>query len=181
MVLTIGLGNALSATPVIVSTTMRPSSHVKRTVREAHRRINAFRRNPPINLIPQLQWSPLCKNNRRTWTGKGILLGSINTPFQRPWEKAAAVFVYDDSFAALDAGVTANLVRPKWQENHNSHMQKTGIPKVSTYPTMARFEFGRRRVKIKVSIALDILVGIAGCMGRLHSVCTGGGQSRVIA
>ena len=89
--------------------------------------------------------------------------------------------MYDDSFAALDAGVTANLVRPKWQENHNSHMQKTGIPKVSTYPTMARFEFGRRRVKIKVSIALDILVGIAGCMGRLHSVCTGGGHFRVIA
>ena len=39
------------------------------------------------------------------------------------------VSVHDDIVAELATGVTANLVFSKWLENHNSHLQKMGIPR----------------------------------------------------
>ena len=54
--------------------------------------------------------------------------------------------MHDDSVAVLGSGATANLVRFKWLENRNSHLQKAGIPHVSTFPTLARFKFGDGRV-----------------------------------
>ena len=33
-----------------------------------------------------------------------------------------------ESAVALDTGAAANLVCPEWLGNHNSHLQKMGIP-----------------------------------------------------
>ena len=63
--------------------------------------------------------------------------------------------------AVLDTGATANLVRLKWLANHKSHLQKTGLPKVNTYPAAARIKFGDGRIG-EVRPAADIQVGIAG-------------------
>ena len=76
----------------------------------------------------------------------------------------ANLFVSVTTVAVLDTGATANLVCFEWFENHNSHMQKLGIPEVSTYPTAARFEFCDGRVG-EVRYAADIKVGIAGRRG----------------
>ena len=82
MVLKGELGNAKGATPAIVSTTMRPSVHRKRTVRVFHPHINVFRNSSPTYPI----LTNPCRRNYQTWMDQWNLLGSMNTPFQRFWE-----------------------------------------------------------------------------------------------
>ena len=51
-----------------------------------------------------------------------------------------------DSVVALDTGATANLVRRSWLAHRNSILGNNGFPKVTTYPSMARFRFGGGRL-----------------------------------
>ena len=74
----------------------------------------------------------------------------------------------NDSVVALDTGATANLACFKWLGHHNSNLQTTGFPKVTTYPTIARFEFGYGRVG-EVKYAADFEVGVAGRRGAFAS------------
>ena len=47
---------------------------------------------------------------------------------------------------------------------HNLTLEKTGLPRVSTYPAQARLKFGDRRMG-DLRLAADITAGIAGARG----------------
>ena len=48
--------------------------------------------------------------------------------------------------AFLDTGAIANVVCSWWLGNHNSLLEKQGLPRISTYPASARFTFGDGRL-----------------------------------
>ena len=70
----------------------------------------------------------------------------------------------DDSMSVLDTGATANFVCFKWIQNHNTHKQKMGIPKVNSNPTAACFEIGDGRIG-EARSAAEIKDGSAGRKG----------------
>ena len=70
----------------------------------------------------------------------------------------------EDSAVVLDTGARANLVRFSWLQRHNRILERRGIPRVTTYPSQARFRFVYGRLG-EVRYAADIPVGIAGNTG----------------
>ena len=75
----------------------------------------------------------------------------------------------EDSVVTLDTGATANPLRFRWPKTHNSMLGKIGLPRVTTYPSQARFEFGDGRMG-DVRFAADITVGTAGAEGSFVAV-----------
>ena len=67
----------------------------------------------------------------------------------------------EDSVVVLDTGATANLVCFSWLAHHNRILERRGIPRVSTYPSKARFRFANGRLG-DVRQAADIPLGVAG-------------------
>ena len=72
----------------------------------------------------------------------------------------------EDSAVVLGTGAAANSASSKWPKNHNSFLKKQGLPRLSSYPSSARFKFGDGRLG-EVGPAAGITAGIAGCMGTL--------------
>ena len=68
---------------------------------------------------------------------------------------------HEDSAVALDTGATANLVCSRWLAHYNRILERRGIPRMSTYPSKARFRFVDGRLG-EVRQAADIPLGIAG-------------------
>ena len=68
----------------------------------------------------------------------------------------------DESVVVLDTGATANLV---CFQHHNRLLGRSGLQRVSTYPSKARSRFGGGRLG-EESHAADIPAGIAGNKGK---------------
>ena len=148
-------GNPIGATRASVSTIIRPDDHGKRTVSKKP----SYQPYSSIALDSPLQDQPSHLDRRRGPARKN------ERSFSSTLEVGGQfVCVHDDSVGELETGATANLVCFKWLGNHNSHLQKTGILQVRTYPTMARFRYGDGR-NGEVRFAAEIKVGIAGRKG----------------
>ena len=74
------------------------------------------------------------------------------------------VLTESGSVAFSAAGATANLVFPGCLGRHRRILKRRGRPRVSTYPTSARFRFGDGRVG-DVRHSADIAGGFAGNEG----------------
>ena len=69
-----------------------------------------------------------------------------------------------DSVVALETGATANIACFRQSGNRILLSGKRGLPRESTYPACARFEFGNSR-RGEVRYAADTPEGHAGCRG----------------
>ena len=80
----------------------------------------------------------------------------------------ACMVSQEDSVVVLGAGATANLVCFGWLAHHNRDLDRRGIPRVTTYPSQARFRFGDGGLG-EVRHAADTPVGIAGNQGMFRA------------
>ena len=95
-------------------------------------------KGPSNRPFPSIAMKSLPKYNRWVPVGEATPMNVVNSPPQRPWKWGANLCVCDDSEVVLDAGATTNLVRFKWLGHHNSRLLQMWIPRVSSYPAMAR-------------------------------------------
>ena len=69
----------------------------------------------------------------------------------------------------LDPGATADFVCFSWLARHARFLGKNGIPRVTTYPSKARFRFSERPLG-EVRHPADIPVGAAGKKGKFTAL-----------
>ena len=79
------------------------------------------------------------------------------------------IYMKEDGVAIFEEGAAANLVCFQWLNHHNSTLGKVGLPRVTTYPAPARFDFGIGRIG-DGHFAADITAGIAGYRGNFTAL-----------
>ena len=69
----------------------------------------------------------------------------------------AFVISQEYSVVVLDTGAAANLVCFRSLAHHNRILERRGIPRVTTYPSQARFRFGDGRLgEVRHAAAISV-------------------------